>query len=184
MKNIVIIGLKLTVICAVAALCLGFINAVTLPKIEKNKAIVLKEALSAVNKSGTPGKEVFVEGNKTVLSYYPVSVAGGEISSYILTLKGEGYGGDLKILANFEKSGKLIACVLMDNQETPGLGKEAENSSYMTKFVGKGDDAPIPIKKAQLSSADADAIGGATITFAGLGNALAHGSDYVKKIGE
>ncbi len=184
MKNIILIGVKLTVICAVAALCLGFVNVVTLPKIEKNKEIALQEALAAVNKAGTPGKEVFVENNRVVKSYYPVSLDSGEINSYILTLIGEGYAGDLKILANFEKNGKLVACVLMDNQETPGLGKEAEKSSYMTKFVGKGSDAPIPVKKPQLSAADADAIGGATITFVGVGNALARGSEFVKKIGE
>ena len=183
MKNILSIGFKLTIICAVAALCLGFVNVITEPKIEKNKEIALKEALATVNKTGTPGKEVIVEGNQVVKSYYPVAV-NGETKNYILTIIGEGYAGDLKILANFEKNGKLLACILMDNQETPGLGKEAEKISYMTKYIGKGDNAPIPAKKAQLATADADAIGGATITFAGIGNALVYASDYVKKIGE
>ena len=184
MKNIILIGVKLTIICMAASLSLGFVNVITSPKIEKNKVIALQEALAAVNKAGTPGEEVFVEGNQKVKSYYPVTLANGEISSYILKLVGEGYAGDLVLLANFEKSGKLLACVLMDNQETPGLGKEAENISYMAKYIGKGDDSSIPAKKTELSPEDADAIGGATITFAGIGNVLSYGADYVKKIGE
>lgn len=37
MKNILIIGLKLTIICAAAALCLGMVNAMTAPKIAELK---------------------------------------------------------------------------------------------------------------------------------------------------
>lgn len=106
------------------------------------------------------------------------------MKGYILTLRGDGYAGDMKILANYEKSGKLLACVLMDNQETPGLGKEAENIKYMDKYNGLGDDSSIPVKKSQLSADDADAVGGATITFVGIGKALDYGSSYVKKLGE
>ena len=106
------------------------------------------------------------------------------MKGYILTLRGDGYAGDLKILANYEKSGKLLACVLMDNQETPGLGKEAEKTEYMEKFKGFGEDKPVPSKKGMLSAEDADAVGGATITFTGIGKALDYGSNYVKKLGE
>ena len=184
MKNIIIIGLKLTIICAVAASTLGFIDVITAPKIERNKEIALQEALSVINKTGTPGQEEFVTGNRNLLSYYPVILPDGEINSYILRLVGEGYGGDLIILANFEKNGTLIASALLEHQETPGLGDAAANLSYYTKFIGKGSDTPIPVRKTQLSQADADAIGGATATFVGVANALAYGSEFVKKIGE
>ena len=183
MKNIIVIGLKLTIICAVAALCLGMVNAVTAPKIAELKKAALADALNVVNKTGIPGEEVITE-DKTVKGYYPVKLDNGELKGYILTLKGDGYAGDLKIIANYEKNGKLISSVLMDNQETPGLGKEAEKIEYMDKYKGFGEDSPIPSKKSQLSASDADAIGGATITFAAIGKALDYGSGYVKKLGE
>ncbi len=183
MKNILVIGLKLTLICAVSALCLGLVNAATAPRIENLKALALQEALSVVNKDGKPGTEVIID-DPVVKGYYPVVLDSGEKGSYILTLKGDGYAGDLKILANFEKTGKVIACVLMDNQETPGLGKEAEKVEYMNKYIGTGGEKPVPVKKGQLSPEDADAIGGATITFTGIAKALEYGSGFVKKIGE
>jgi len=184
MKKILLIGFKLTAICMVASLSLGFVNSITLENIKKNKEIALKEALAVVNKAGTPGKEVIVEHNKVVKSYYPVALDNGKINSYIFRLVGEGYAGDLVLLANYEKSGKLIGSVLIEHKETPGLGDAAEKLSYMTKFVGRGDDTPIPTKKALLSQADSDAISGSTITFVGIANALSYGSEYVKKIGE
>ena len=183
MKNIFIIGLKLTIICAAAALCLGMVNAVTAPKIAELKKEALSDALKVINKTGTPDDEVIIEDDSVVKGYYPVELD-GKTKGYILTLRGDGYAGDLKILANYEKSGKLIACVLMDNQETPGLGKEAEKIEYMEKFKGFGENKPVPSKKGMLSAEDADAVGGATITFTGIGKALDYGSNYVKKLGE
>lgn len=184
MKKILMIGLKLGAICMFTSLALGFVNVITLPGIEKNQEIALQKALGIVNNVGAPGEEVFIEADKVVKSYYPVLLDNGKINSYIVSLIGTGYGGDLILLANYEKSGKLIASVLMQHSETPGLGDAAEKASYFTKFVGRGDNTPIPTKKTQLSVADADAIGGATITFLGVSNALSYGSDYVKKIGE
>ncbi len=184
MKNILVIGFKLTIICAAAALCLGMVNAVTAPRIAELKKIALADALTVINRTGTPGDEVVIKDDSVVKGYYPVKLDTGDMKGYILTLRGDGYAGDLKILANYEKTGKLIACVLMDNQETPGLGKEAEKIEYMEKYRGFGDDSAIPVKKSQLSAEDADAIGGATITFVGIGKALDYGSNYVKKLGE
>jgi len=184
MKNILIIGLKLTIICGVAALCLGMVNAITAPQIAELKKQALADALTVINKTGTPGDEVIIDDDSVVKGYYPVIFDDGKLKGYILTLRGDGYAGDLKILSNYEINGKMLACVLMDNQETPGLGKEAENMEYMDKYIGFGVDKPIPSKRAQLSEDDADAVGGATITFAAIGRALESGSSYVKKLGE
>ena len=183
MKNILLIGLKLTIICAVAALSLAMVNAATAPRIEKLKIQALEEALSVINSTGKPGNEILID-DSIVKGYYPVLLENGEKASYILTLRGDGYAGDLKILANYEKTGKLIACILMDNQETPGLGKEAEKIEYMDKFIGTGSDKPVPVKKSQLPPEKADAIGGATITFTGIAKALEYGSGFIEKIGE
>ena len=184
MKKVLVVGLKLGLICMVTSLSLGFVNVVTHPGIARNQEIALQKALDVVIDVGKPGEEVIIEHDKVVKSYYPIILDNGEKNGYILRLIGTGYGGDLVLLANYEKSGKLVASVLMQHSETPGLGDSAERPAYHTKFIGRGDNTPIPTKKTQLSVADADAIGGATITFLGVANALSHGSDYVKKIGE
>ena len=181
MKNIITIAVKLAVICLVAAFVLGFVNGITAPQIAASKAQAELDALSVINKAGTIGDRV--EGDGAGVNYYfPVS-DGGKVTNYIMSLTSMGYGGNLVILANFKTNGEIIDAKLMEDSETPGLGKKAENAWYMDKFKGTGADKPVPVKKTMLESADADAVTGATTTFTGVSKALEYGSEFAKKLG-
>ncbi len=182
MKGIVVTGAKLFLICAIAASVLGFVNAVTEPVIRQRKIRELKEALESLIPEGEVGKLVKVENNDVVKGYYPVK-KDGKLFAYILDLRGNGYGGELKILAGFKGNGEIVNVKLMDNEETPGLGKKAEKPEYMKKFIGTGGTKPVPVRKDMLSRKDADAVTGASITFMGIANALAEGSEFAKKLG-
>ncbi|MDR1894022.1 MAG: FMN-binding protein [Spirochaetales bacterium] len=100
--------------------------------------------------------------------------------SYIVELKGQGYGGDLQILAGYRRDGELTAAVLMANGETPGLGKNAEKAGYMDKFIGTGGERPVPVKKTQLLPQEAEGVSGSTVTFGGIARALSAGAEEVK----
>ena len=182
MKNILVIAGKLFLICAIAAVVLGFVNAMTEPAIRDRKARELKEALESLIPEGKPEKPVVVKNNSVVKAYYPV-MKNGKTFAYILDLRGNGYGGELKILAAFKKNGEIISVKLMDNEETPGLGKKAEKPDYMKKFIGTGGKKPVPVRKDMLSRKDADAVTGASITFMGIANALEAGSKFMKQFG-
>lgn len=181
MKTIVITGGKLALICAVAAVALALVNSVTAPRIEQIKRENLAKALSVVVPEGKPGDEQPVnEGG--VRSYYPVE-KGGDLIGYVVRLVGTGYGGDMNILAGYDLDGTILAAVLMENEETPGLGKEAENVEYMQKYIGTGAEKSVPVSKKDLPPEEAEAISGATVTFTGIGKALAAGSVFVKQQG-
>ena len=90
-------------------------------------------------------------------------------------------GGDMELLVSIAADGEIRSVALMDNLETPGLGKEAEKPEYMEKYIGTGSDRPVPLYKQQLTQKQADSISGASITFMGLAQALIAGSDYVKE---
>ena len=183
MKQMTVIGGKLALICAVAAFCLGMVNALTAPRIEELKKERLQQALSAVVPEGEAGDFVEVSENGVVRGYYPVVNSAGKKAGYVVSLVGSGYGGDLNLIASFLLDGTLHSAVLMENQETPGLGKEAEKPEYMRMYKGTGGNKPVPAKKSQLPQEQADAISGATITFAGIGRALSEGSSYVNSLG-
>jgi len=182
MKELTSIGGRLGIICAVAALVLGLVNGITEPRIAELKAEKLHQALSAVAPEGEIGGEVFSEAGGAVQSYYPVT-SDGKAAGYVINLKAAGYAGDMKVLASFTADGGVLDARLMDNQETPGLGKEAEKPEYMQKYAGTGADKPVPVKKSQLSQTEVDSISGATITFIGIGKALEEGSGFVKSLG-
>jgi electron transport complex protein RnfG len=174
------VGGKLAAICAVAAIALGLVNAVTAPAIARVKERQLAEALDAVRGEAIAGEEVAVSGDTAVNGYYPLT-RGGEKAGYILNITGIGYGGDMELLAAYAVTGEIRSVALMDNLETPGLGKEAEKPEYMVKFIGTGDEDAVPQTKQQLTQEQADSISGASITFMGLAQALKHGAEYVKE---
>ena len=172
------ISLKLGLICAVAALLLGLVNAVTAPRIEIIREERLLKALAEVAGGGNIGEFREVAEHQVVQGSYDLSLGGRQ--AYILRLMGKGYGGDMTILASYDAQGEVLASKMMENSETPGLGKEAEKPEYMEIFLGRGNDPDIPLRKNQLPSADADGISGATVTFSGVAAALHAGSDFVK----
>ncbi len=169
---------KLALICAISALLLGMVNSITEPAIAIRKAAELKAALENLLETGTPGAIEELEDAGSIQARYPVVGA----DAWILEFTGKGYGGDMKILASYETDGTVMDVVLMDNSETPGLGKKAESHGYMDKFIGTGGDSPVPVTKNELEAPDA--VSGATITFAGIAGPLKEGSEYVKALGD
>jgi electron transport complex protein RnfG len=181
MKTILITGIKLFAICAVAALALGAVNSVTEPRIAQYKIEQLRQALAELTPGATTGDPVEVAVNPTVVTRYQVLENGREVGS-VLELVGVGYGGELRILARYADSGEILAARLMEDEETPGLGKKAESPEYMQKFLGTGTAGdPVPVRKDMLSAGEADAVTGATITFLGVAKALAEGSRFVRQ---
>ena len=178
MKKMLIIGGKLALIGAVAAVALALINNITAPRIQKQKDEALANALSEVAENGVAGE--FME-NKIgkMTGYYPI-MNDNQISGYILRLTGDGYGGDLSILASYDTRGMVYKVKLMENQETPGLGKEAEKPEYMTVFENTGIDIPVPVWKSDLTEEQVDAITGASVTYYGVSQTVKEGSDLVK----
>lgn|GEM_PF-186509 len=201
--------LRLTIICAVAALILGVVNIVTEPIIIERKRIEQEKALKALSDGDNVGEarvpansddlhnqllaaliehsvigaDDDIDEQELITSIYPVD-KDGEVIKYILQLEGSGYGGKMIILAVFNMDGSFVKAKLMENNETPGLGKKAEKSQYYNMYIGRGSDSdPVPVSKRSLSDSDAEAISGSTITFDGISKALALGSDYVKLLG-
>ena len=169
---------KLALICAVSALLLGVVNSMTEPVIAERKALELKQALISLIEEGVPGeREALNQGG--ISSRYPIVGPGG----WILDMEGKGYGGEMKILASYRPDGTVIDVVLMDNAETPGLGKKAESPAYMEKFRGTGGETPVPVSKEMVQESP-DTITGATITFSGIAHAVKDGSAYVKALGD
>lgn len=181
MKNIIITGLKLFLICGVAAITLGLINEIAEPIIEERKKTEEKQALAELFPDAIAEQKITVKDNKPIDAYYKV-FENNIHCGYVLVMLGSGYGGDMKIMAGYTPAGKIISVILLDNLETPGIGKKAEKTEYMEKFIGKGEDQPIPIIKGMLPQKEADAITGATITFMGVAEALNKGAKYIKKL--
>ena len=174
MKEMANKALRLGIIGAVAALLLSVVNNFTEPVIAERKARELNETLTVLAAGGTTGAAETEPAPGVVKRW---QIDGGK--GWILELNGRGYGGPMTIVASYDSDGSILVARLMDNSETVGFGKKAENSDYMEIFVGTGGEVPVPGEKADLG-ADADMVSGATVTFSGITDALSTGSELVK----
>lgn len=180
-KNIKYAAILLS-ICAVCAFALALTNTITSPVIAQAEAENRIRALQAVSGSFEIGVQNDISANPFVL--YTIDLLDeGEIVGYIVGLKTAGYGGPMQLVASYKADGSMLYAQLLSHSETPGLGKKAEEPSYMDKFKGTGSQRSVPTSKDQLSSSEAQAISGSSITFTAVAKAIAAGSEYVKSFG-
>lgn len=182
MKNYLKVAVILGLICAVAAVILASVNAITAPRIAEYEANQTLLALESVASGCDIGERTYDDGDANVNYLIPLT-ENGAVVGYILELNASGYGGAMTLVASYDSTGKVLSVKMLTNSETPGLGKKSENEGYMDKFLGTGGQTPVPTSKAELRAEDAQAVSGATVTFAGIAKALAYGSDYVAKLG-
>lgn len=172
----------LLAICALSAAALAITNAITAPVIEMQEEGNRLAALKAVSSGFEIGDQEDIAGNAHVT--FVIRLLDGErIGGYILGLKGAGYGGEMAIVASYTTDGEILRVQLLSHSETPGLGKKAENEGYMDKYEGTGASEPVPTNKSMLSSGDAAAVSGSTVTFTAIAKALEAGSVYAKELG-
>lgn len=175
MKDMARKSLRLGLIGAVASLLLAVTNNFTEPLIAERKVRELNEALTVLADGGTPGAPEMAPADG-VVQRWPID--GGK--GWILELTGTGYGGPMTVVASYDSRGGIMVSRLMNNTETVGFGKKAEDPSYMEIFVGTGADTPVPRNKSDLGG-NADVVSGATVTFSGITDALRNGSNLVKE---
>ncbi len=110
---------------------------------------------------------------------------------YILQLSGRGFGGPLELLAAYRRDGSLYHAIMLENAETPGFGRKAENPAYLEMFwdhgasdssaspASLGNLGPIPTTPQQLREAHLDAVSGSTISFRAIATTLRFGADWL-----
>lgn len=162
-------ALKLGLIGAIAALLLAALSNLAEPLITLRREAEMKAVLNVLadgEETGTPESV----SKHDILRRWRIADDGG----WILEMEASGYGGPMLLVASYRDDGAIMAARLLDNKETVGFGKKAENPAYMDVFSGFGSKIPVPRNEAELGDG-ADLISGATITFNGIVAALEKG---------
>lgn len=199
----------LALICAAAALLLGFVYKFTKPLIDRNTELSTEQSLNALVNGGNESIDTYyavgfhkietraknpngsasvrngrsVENRAGISRIYNV-YDGGQMLGYVLELTGKGYGGDMLILAYYAPDGSVKDAVVVSDSETPGIGKKAALPGYMDKFKGFGAPGkPLPQSREELPKSESDALAGATVTFKAVAAALASGAAFIAEGG-
>ncbi len=167
MRKVMILGLKLFLLAAVAGLALGLTNMVTAGAIQEQQI----KAAEAARKAVLPAAETFTEatapeGMKDAYAGYDAS---GVLTGKTGTIVAKGYGGEIEITVGIDQSGAVTGVSIGGSSfaETAGLGARAKEPWFAEQFVGKA--SPIAIAK---DGGEIDAITSATITSRAVTNAV------------
>lgn len=162
-ENNVMYILRLTVtlllICAVVALALAGVNAITKDRIAEVKAEKTRKAISAVLPGVQEVQEVpFSDATGMVTTVYKADVG------YAVEVVPTGFNGGITLMVGVDSDGKVLGISVVSHAETAGLGavaaaKNAKGQAFRDSFIGlSGSVAP------SKDGGQADTITGATIT--------------------
>ena len=159
MRRIIVLGLKLFVIAAVAGLALGLTNMVTSKAIAEQAVAAADAARRAV----LPGAETFTEltSPEGLENAYAGYDAAGALVGKTATIVTKGYGGEIEITVGTDANGVVTGVSVGGSSfaETAGLGARAKEAWFGEQFIGKV--SPIALTK---DGGEIDAITSATIT--------------------
>jgi len=163
----------LLLICAVAAALLGYTNEITYGRIQEQLVKASDEARKAVlpdadtfeQLDDSTFNEIKTNAKYDLVTEIYLAKAGENVVGYAVKVAPKGYGGAVEIVAGITTDGTLQGIKVGNNNETPGLGKNAATPKFQEQFSGKNWSNPIDvIKSGTPKDNEIAALSGATIT--------------------
>lgn len=184
MRHILNLGLRLFLVCAVAAAGLGLTYTLVKDRIAQEEAERRAKAAEAVLSSIPAQPEESEELMALLQPDFPDLITvfegvdeAGQRAGYAFVLKSKGYNF-ITMAVGVDRDGKVTGIKAVTNEETPGLGSVALDSpEYLSKFQGKGPER-LTLK------VDVDAWTGATFTSKGITNGVNLALDMWRRLKE
>ncbi len=174
MKDTLNLSLKLTLVCAVAALLLSQVDAFTREPIRLAMLRAKLEAVEAVlpEFDNSPGADLVVlpdgEGSIDYYRGYEGEVLSGVA---VKALSDKGYSGEIELMLGVDSEGRVSGVRIVRHAETPGLGAKYADPAVLDEYY-KGKSLADTDWRVAKDGGDLDAVTGATVTGRALGGAI------------
>jgi electron transport complex protein RnfG len=174
-RDLIRLSGRLFLIALVAGLALGATYYVTKEPIERQKALASASARGQViDGQAVPDERAVLTGNiRSVL----VTADGGRVVEVAAT----GYGGEFLVTVGIESGGTITGVIIGENNETVGLGKNAEKPEFTGQYVNQ--NAELEVVKDGAGAGEIDALTGATITSRAVTDAVNEARAYALALG-
>lgn len=166
MKEIIRLCFVLTIIAAVSAGVLAYVNQQTAEPIAR---ALLEEKMSAVRivlppYDGEPEKIDVVLAPEDTLEVYRGRKDGTVTGAAFAITAPDGYSGDIEFMIGVDGEGMMQGLMVLNHLETPGLGAKIESEDFRGQYKGKSLANPelwevtkdggtfVPITGATISS--------------------------------
>jgi electron transport complex protein RnfG len=171
MKDILKITLGLVAIFIAAGIIMGVTYKYTSPvrfqAEKKEKEEALKEMAPDATDPIVPAGNWIVHNKK--YEYYEATSQKKPVA-YIASTAGKGYSSFIQMLVSLNSDMKIKDVKILHLQETPGLGDQVEEKSFIDQFKGKSLSQIVLIKGE--TKENIQAISGATISSRGVTNGV------------
>jgi electron transport complex protein RnfG len=171
MKDMLKITLSLVVIFMAAGLIMGITYKYTSPIKFQAEKKEKEEALKEMAPDATD--PILPSGRWTVHSknfeYYEAT-AGGKPVAFIASTAGKGYSSFIQMLVSLSPDLKIRDVKILGLNETPGLGDQVLEKSFIEQFKGKSLPQLVLVKGE--TKENIQAISGATISSRGVTNGI------------
>lgn len=133
MRDILKTAFSLVLICAVITFFVALTYNVTKDEIRHRELEELNSAMEEVLPEGVIFNNISKEFDD---EYGKIKVHGVYESSagLVFSLLSPGYGGDVAVIIGIDNDGEISGVRLGSNNETPSLGKQAEESFFTSRF--------------------------------------------------
>lgn len=167
----------LLIICAIAAIFLGLTNEITYEKIAEQIEKANNEARQLVLPTADEFTKLDEAALTTIKANPDYSIVrdvyeaktGGSLTGYTVMVAPKGYSGAIEMIVGVDANGTVQGIKIGTNNETPGLGKNAEKPAFSEQYKNKTWDSLINvIKNGTPKENEIVAIAGSTITSRGV----------------
>lgn len=172
MRDLLNTTMRLVVIMLIAALCLALTNYVTQEPIKAQERATA-EAMRVAVLPADEFEEMGLQSGHITNVF--AGKTGGETLGYVFEITTSGYANGLQLTVGVE-NGKVSGVRINAHGETPGLGANATNESFLAQYTGK--EAGIVVKKGAASGNEISAITAATVTSNAVTRAVNEALDY------
>lgn len=177
-KAILVPTIALFVICLVSTALLALANNVTAPIIDKLAIQTEIESRNEVLETA----EIFEEKSDNGIDYVVGLDKDGNEIGMVFTSTAKSYGGEIIVMTGVDMEGKITGIKLLQINDTPGLGMNAQKPEFRDKFLGMSDKITIVKNSANAANNEIDALSGATISSNAVADAVNEALENFAKI--
>ena len=143
MKKTILPAVILGIICLITAALLAGTNYLTADRIAEAEAKRLEDAARSVLTAANTLEPLARDDMKGYIGYDE----NGDIVGYTFQNAYKGYGGDVTAVVGISTDGKITGVAVTAPDETPGLGSNVKNDSFLSVFLGKDAATKFVIKE-------------------------------------
>lgn len=107
--------------------------------------------------------QLMLLSDSTVISCFEGKDKDGQPAGYCVNVQPSGFGGKISMTVGIDADGNVSGVKITSLSETPGLGAKADDSKWLSQYIGKGGGISV-VKTGNAKENEINAISGATIT--------------------